>query len=104
MIQIVESPRDAMQGISKFISTKKKIDYINSLLKVGYHTIDFGSFVSPKFMSQMRDSEEVLSNIEIGKSNTKLLSIVANKKGADLACSFNKIDYLGFPFLSLIHI
>ena len=98
MIQIVESPRDAMQGISKFISTKKKIDYINSLLKVGYHTIDFGSFVSPKFMPQMRDSEEVLSNIEIGKSNTKLLSIVANKKGADLACSFNKIDYLGFPF------
>ena len=96
-IQLVECPRDAMQGISKFISTENKVRYINSLIDVGFDIIDFGSFVSPKHVPQMRDTEEVLSKINL-KSNTSLLSIIVNKQGAIKAQSFPEIKYLGYPF------
>lgn len=95
-MKIVECPRDAMQGIKDFIPTHKKVAYLNALLKVGFDTLDFGSFVSPKAIPQMRDTAEVLSQLE--ESNTKLLAIVANQRGADDACSFERIDYLGYPF------
>ncbi|MFN6038585.1 MAG: hydroxymethylglutaryl-CoA lyase, partial [Bacteroidota bacterium] len=98
MIKIIECPRDAMQGISEFIPTEKKISYINGLLKVGFDTIDFGSFVSPKAIPQMRDTAEVLKQLELNNSSSKLLAIVANKKGAEDACSFGEISFLGFPF------
>lgn len=97
-MQIVECPRDAMQGIHPFIPTQRKIDYINSLLKVGFDTIDFGSFVSAKAIPQLRDTAEVLDKLDLGYSGSKLLSIVANKRGAERACSFEAIDDLGFPF------
>ena len=96
-IQLVECPRDAMQGISKFISTENKVRYINSLIDVGFDIIDFGSFVSPRHVPQMRDTEEVLSKINL-KSNTSLLSIIVNKQGAIKAQSFPQIKYLGYPF------
>lgn len=95
-MKIIECPRDAMQGIVDFIPTDKKVAYLNSLLKVGFDTLDFGSFVSPKAIPQMRDTAEVLSQLD--ESNTKLLAIVANQRGADDACSFERIDYLGYPF------
>ncbi|MGI8951626.1 MAG: hydroxymethylglutaryl-CoA lyase [Chitinophagaceae bacterium] len=97
-IQLVECPRDAMQGWPHFIETKKKIKYINSLLKVGFDTIDFGSFVSPKAIPQMADTKEVISNIEILNSKTKLLAIVANVRGAEEAVVYDEINCLGFPF------
>lgn len=97
-IQLIECPRDAMQGWKTFISTDKKIDYINSLLKVGFDTIDFGSFVSPKAIPQMADTKEVISNLQFGVSNSKLLAIVANMRGAEEASVFGEITYLGFPF------
>ena len=98
-IKIIECPRDAMQGIkSHFIPTKHKIRYINSLLKVGFDTIDFGSFVSPRAIPQMRDTAEVLAQLELPSNGTKLLAIVANERGAVDACKFGEIDYLGFPF------
>lgn len=87
-----------MQGWKHFIPTGKKIEYINSLLKVGFDTIDFGSFVSPKAIPQMADTVEVISNLELGTGNTKLLAIVANMRGAERASVFEKITYLGFPF------
>ena len=96
-IKIIECPRDAMQGISDFISTKSKIDYINQLLKVGFHTIDFGSFVSPKVIPQLKDTSEVLESLNLQSTSTKLLSIIANYRGANQACLFEEIDYLGFP-------
>ena len=96
-IQLVECPRDAMQGISQFISTDNKIKYINSLIKVGFNIIDFGSFVSPKFVPQMKDTEKVLSKLEL-TNITSLLSIVVNKQGAAKANSFSQIKYLGYPF------
>jgi len=96
-IQLVECPRDAMQGISKFISTENKVRYINSLIDVGFDIIDFGSFVSPRHVPQMRDTEKVLSKINL-KSNTSLLSIIVNKQGAVKAQSFPEIKYLGYPF------
>lgn len=96
--QIVECPRDAMQGWTEFIPTKKKIEYINSLLQVGFHTIDFGSFVSPKAIPQMRDTAEVLAGLNLNNSNSKLLAIVANKRGGEEAVQFDEISYLGFPF------
>jgi len=96
-IQLVECPRDAMQGISQFISTDDKIKYINSLIKVGFNIIDFGSFVSPKFVPQMKDTEKVLSKLEL-TNTTSLLSIVVNKQGAAKANSFSQIKYLGYPF------
>ena len=98
MIKIIECPRDAMQGITKFIPTQTKIDYINSLLKVGYNTIDFGSFVSPRAIPQLKDTAEVLKGLDLSNTNTKLLAIVANTIGGDIAASFDKISYLGFPF------
>jgi hydroxymethylglutaryl-CoA lyase len=96
-IKIVECPRDAMQGLHDFIPTKSKITYINSLLKCGFDTIDFGSFVSPKAIPQLRDTAEVLSQLDLS-SSTKLLAIVANERGAFTACNMQEIDYLGYPF------
>ena len=98
MLKLIECPRDAMQGLHDFIPTDVKAGYINQLLKVGFDTIDFGSFVSPKAIPQMRDTAEVLSKLNLDSSNSKLLSIVANKRGADDATQFDEIDYLGFPF------
>ena len=95
-MKIIECPRDAMQGIKGFIPTAQKVAYLNSLLKVGFDTLDFGSFVSPKAIPQMRDTANVLSQLD--DSNTRLLAIVANQRGADEACSFERIDYLGYPF------
>jgi len=87
-----------MQGWKNFISTEKKIEYINSLLKVGFDTIDFGSFVSAKAIPQMVDTKEVIGNLDLGIGNTKLLAIVANTRGAEEAAVFDQITYLGFPF------
>jgi hydroxymethylglutaryl-CoA lyase len=98
MIKLIECPRDAMQGIKDFIPTKVKVDYINTLLKVGYDTIDFGSFVSPKAIPQMRDTAEVLAELDLSVSKSKLLSIVANERGAKEAASHKEISYLGYPF------
>lgn len=97
-IQLVECPRDAMQGWQHFIPTEKKIAYINSLLQVGFHTIDFGSFVSTKAIPQMADTKEVLKNLRLEDSASKLLAIVANQRGAEEAVAFDEITYLGFPF------
>ena len=97
-IQLIECPRDAMQGWKHFIPTEKKIEYINELLKVGFDTIDFGSFVSPKAIPQMADTKEVVSKIQIPNNKTKLLAIVANLRGAEEASVFDEITYLGFPF------
>lgn len=97
MIQLIECPRDAMQGIPDFIDTAIKAAYINQLLEVGFHTLDFGSFVSPKAIPQMRDTAEVLEMLDLHKSKSKLLAIVANVRGADDALQFQEIDYLGFP-------
>lgn len=95
--KIIECPRDAMQGLSNFIETKDKIDYINQLLKVGFDTIDFGSFVSPKAIPQMRDTAEVLEELDLANSQSELLTIVANVRGAKEALLHSQIDYLGFP-------
>lgn len=97
-VKIIECPRDALQGITEFIPTEKKISYINQLLKCGFDTIDFGSFVSPKAIPQMRDTAEVLESLDLGAGNSKLLAIVANTRGAEDACRFEEIDFLGFPF------
>ena len=98
LIKIIECPRDAMQGWKNFIPTEKKIEYINSLLKVGFDTIDFGSFVSAKAIPQMADTKEVVGSLESGVNNSKLLAIVANLRGAEEASVFDQITYLGFPF------
>jgi hydroxymethylglutaryl-CoA lyase len=97
-IKIIECPRDAMQGLHHFIPTQTKIDYINQLLKVGFDTIDFGSFVSPKAIPQMADTKEVLAGLNLAQTNTKLLAIIANLKGAEMAVQYPEISYLGFPF------
>ena len=98
-VKIIECPRDAMQGIkSHFIPTKAKAQYINALLRVGFDTIDFGSFVSPKAIPQMRDTAEVLNKLDLSKTESKLLAIVANIRGAKDASKFEEIDYLGYPF------
>lgn len=97
-IKLIECPRDAMQGWKPFIPTQKKIEYINSLLKVGFDTIDFGSFVSPKAIPQMADTREVVDSLEPGVGSTKLLAIVANLRGAEEASVYDNITYLGFPF------
>lgn len=97
-LKIIECPRDAMQGIKSFIPTTTKIKYINQLLKVGFDTVDFGSFVSPKAIPQMRDTAEVLEQLELDKTSSKLLAIVANERGAQDASSFEEINYLGYPF------
>ncbi len=97
-LKVVECPRDAMQGIHEYIPTAQKIDYINSLLQVGFDTLDFGSFVSPKAIPQLRDTSMVLQGLDLSKTNTKLLAIVANERGASDALKFEEIDYLGYPF------
>jgi hydroxymethylglutaryl-CoA lyase len=97
MIKLVECPRDAMQGRTEFIDTSIKAAYINQLLQVGFDTIDFGSFVSPKAIPQMRDTAEVLEQLDLFGTKSKLLAIVANMRGAEDASHFEEIDYLGFP-------
>lgn len=97
-VKLIECPRDAMQGWKHFIPTEKKIAYINALLKVGFDTIDFGSFVSPKAIPQMADTKEVVSKLRLENTNTKLLAIVANERGAQDAVVFDEISFLGFPF------
>jgi len=96
-MKIIECPRDAMQGIIEFIPTDIKGTYINQLLKVGFDTIDFGSFVSPKAIPQLRDTAKVLAQLDLENTNSKLLSIIANTRGAVDACNFEEINYLGFP-------
>ncbi len=98
MLKLVECPRDAMQGWHNIIPTQQKIDYINALLKVGFDTIDFGSFVSPKAIPQMADTATVLQGLNIGESRSKLLAIIANLRGAEEAILFDEISCLGFPF------
>jgi hydroxymethylglutaryl-CoA lyase len=95
-IKLVECPRDAMQGWPHFIPTETKIEYINKLLEVGFDTIDFGSFVSPKAIPQMADTPQVLSKLNM--SDSKLLAIIANARGAQDAVQYDEIRYLGFPF------
>lgn len=97
-VKLIECPRDAMQGIHDFIDTNLKAEYINLLLQVGFDTIDFGSFVSPKAIPQLQDTAEVLSKLELGSSSSKLLAIVANLRGAEAAAMHEEISYLGFPF------
>ncbi len=97
-VKIIECPRDAMQGWEHFIPTEKKVAYINQLLKVGFDTIDFGSFVSPKAIPQMADTKEVITQLDLSNTTSKLLAIIANKRGADDAVAYNEIDFLGFPF------
>ena len=97
-VKIIECPRDAMQGIKAFIPTNVKANYINSLLQVGFDTIDFGSFVSPKAIPQMRDTAALLSQLNLETSQSKLLAIVANIRGANDAAQFEEINYLGYPF------
>ncbi|WP_347175059.1 hydroxymethylglutaryl-CoA lyase [Polaribacter uvawellassae] len=98
-VKIIECPRDAMQGIkSHFIATEDKANYINALLRVGFDTIDFGSFVSPKAIPQMRDTAAVLAKLDLSSTQSKLLAIIANVRGADDAAQFEEIDYLGYPF------
>src|SRR5690625_2079610 len=97
-IKLIECPRDAMQGIKDFIPTEKKVDYIQALLRCGLDTIDFGSFVSPKAIPQMKDTAEVLANLDLSRTKTKLLAIVANVRGAEDAAKYTDIDYLGYPF------
>jgi len=97
-LKIIECPRDAMQGIKTFIPTEHKVRYIQSLLRVGFDTIDFGSFVSPKAIPQMEDTAKVLSRLDLSETKSKLLAIIANTRGANDACQHPEIDYLGFPF------
>ena len=97
-IKITECPRDAMQGIHDFIPTDVKAEYINLLLQVGFDTIDFGSFVSPKAIPQMQDTAEVLKKLDLSTTRSKLLAIIANYRGAEYAAQHNEITYLGYPF------
>lgn len=96
-MKLIECPRDAMQGLSHFVPTDLKIRYLNTLLQVGFDTLDFGSFVSPKAVPQMRDTADVLAGLHLFKSKTKLLAIVANVRGAEQAVSYSQIQYVGFP-------
>ncbi|MEM6686219.1 MAG: hydroxymethylglutaryl-CoA lyase [Bacteroidota bacterium] len=97
-VKLIECPRDAMQGIKMFIPTEKKVQYIQSLLRVGFDTIDFGSFVSPRAIPQMVDTAEVLSKLDLSTTQSKLLAIVANVRGANDASTHPEIQYLGYPF------
>lgn len=97
-VKLIECPRDAMQGIKEFIPTEKKVQYIQSLLRVGFDTIDFGSFVSPKAIPQMIDTAEVLAQLDLSETTSKLLAIIANTRGATDASIHAEIDYLGYPF------
>jgi len=97
-VKYIECPRDAMQGIKTFIPTEEKIRYLNQLLKVGFHTLDFGSFVSHKAIPQLADTVDVVKELDLSSSPTKLLAIIANERGANDACLHESIAYLGFPF------
>jgi hydroxymethylglutaryl-CoA lyase len=97
-VKIIECPRDAMQGLSRIVPTEDKVHYINSLLQVGFDTIDVGSFVSPRAIPQMADTVEVLNRIDMSTTKSKLLTIVANPKGAQRAAEFEEVSYLGYPF------
>lgn len=97
-MKIIECPRDAMQGIKEFIPTDKKVEYLNGLLNVGFDTLDFGSFVSPKAIPQLKDTSEVLSKLNLDQTKSRLLAIVANTRGAEEAVKYPEIDFLGFPF------
>jgi hydroxymethylglutaryl-CoA lyase len=96
-MKLIECPRDAMQGLTHFVPTDLKIRYLNTLLQAGFHTLDFGSFVSPKAIPQMRDTAEVLAGLNLADTQTKLLAIVANIRGAEQATNFAEIQYVGFP-------
>lgn len=96
-MKLIECPRDAMQGLPNFVPTDVKINYLNNLLQVGFDTLDFGSFVSPKAIPQMRDTAEVVSKLDMSTTKTKLLAIIANLRGAEEAAHFDEISYLGFP-------
>lgn len=98
MVRLTECPRDAMQGIKDFIPTPEKVEYLNAILKVGFDTVDFGSFVSPKAIPQMQDTAKVLGQLALHHTSSKLLAIIANARGAEDACQFPEITYLGFPF------
>ena len=98
MLKIIEAPRDAMQGISDFIPTRQKAKLINDLLQVGFDTIDFGSFVSPRAIPQLKDTAKVLSLLDMSNTLTKLMAIVGNTKGGEMAAAFDEITYIGFPF------
>ena len=98
VVQLIECPRDAMQGWPHLITTEKKAAYINALLRVGFDTIDFGSFVSPKAIPQMADTKEVIGKLQITGSSSSLLAIIANTRGAQEAVMYEEIKYLGFPF------
>jgi hydroxymethylglutaryl-CoA lyase len=97
-IKIIECPRDAMQGIKPFIPTERKVAYIQSLLRVGFDSIDFGSFVSPKAIPQMQDTAAVLAQLDLSQTTSKLLAIIANTRGAEMASEHTEIQYLGYPF------
>jgi hydroxymethylglutaryl-CoA lyase len=97
-VKVIECPRDAMQGIKQMIPTSQKVQYLQSLLRCGFDTLDFGSFVSPKAIPQMVDTAEVLSKLDLSKTDTKLLAIIANLRGAREACKHPEIQYLGYPF------
>ncbi|AMJ65810.1 hydroxymethylglutaryl-CoA lyase [Hymenobacter sp. PAMC 26628] len=96
-MKLIECPRDAMQGLPTFVPTATKTAYLNALLRVGFDTLDFGSFVSPKAIPQLRDTAEVLAGLDLGATKTKLLAIVANRRGAETAVQHPEIHYLGFP-------
>lgn len=97
-LKIIECPRDAMQGVKSFIPTKTKVEYLQFLLDVGFHTLDFGSFVSPRAVPQMRDTSKVVNQLDLSVTQTKLLAIVANRRGAETALDFEQIQYIGYPF------
>jgi hydroxymethylglutaryl-CoA lyase len=97
-MKLIECPRDAMQGWHRLISTEEKVAYLNALLQVGFDTLDFGSFVSPKAIPQMADTAKVIPQLKLSGTKSKLLAIVANQRGAEEAVVFDEIDYLGYPF------
>ena len=97
-MKLIECPRDAMQGLHDYLSVEDKVRYINAILKVGFDTIDAGSFVSPKAIPQLKDTSEVLSKLDMSSTKSKLLVITANKRGAEEAVQFDEVSYLGFPF------
>lgn len=97
-LTITETPRDAMQGILPFIDTSLKIKYLNQVLKVGFQIVDFGSFVSPRAIPQMSDVDKVIDNLDLSNTSSKIMATIANLKGAERACNYQQIDYLGFPY------
>jgi len=97
-MKLIECPRDAMQGVKMFIPTQTKLQYLQLLVDCGFDTLDVGSFVSPKAIPQMKDTAEVLNGLDLSRTKTKLLTIVANLRGANDACKFKQVDFIGYPF------